>query len=79
MSIIYSSRIIRDRCQSEACLAALSHASAVKAMNQGMPLLARHHQLKAEEHATAARAYRFAILGGRTAPDWVDYETGEAA
>lgn len=75
MSVIYRHRIMEDQCASEASLASSSHRDAVKAIVQGFPLAALHHQMKAEEHALQARAYRFAILGGRRAPEWVDYET----
>jgi hypothetical protein len=75
MATLLNSRILVDRCTSEASLAASSYRDVVKYMLQGFPMLAAHHQLKAAEHALMARAYRFAIIGGRAAPDWVDYET----
>lgn len=54
-------------------LSAHSHRDAVKAMNQGWRTLAMHHQHMAAEHALTARAFRFAIIAGRTSPEWEDW------
>jgi len=62
-----------DKVGNQSRLAAHSHRDATVAAARGWPTLARHHQHMAAEHAEMARAYRFAIIAGRTSPTWEDF------